>query len=150
MKAVWLTAAAALAFVMQTKISFFGVSPDLTAAVAYYIGIKGGAAKGIIFGSLIGLVEDSISGNLLGPNLLGKGIVGFSSSFNSGSLLRWTPLLGAISIFTLTVLDGFVILSSRGIFGSAPTSVSAGAFVLFIQGLINLPFGIFVKPENVE
>lgn len=150
MKAIWLLLCLALAFVIRTKISIFGVSPDLTAVVAYYLGIKGGTTKGIFFGSIIGIIEDSIGGNILGPNLIGKGMVGFFASFSSGSLLRWTPSLGAVSLFVLTVIDNFAVLTSRTIFDTFPTSVSSGVFTLFIQGLLNLPFGIFIRPKNVD
>src|SRR5512147_2878549 len=113
-----------LAFLLQIKISILGVPPDLTAAVAYYFGITGGSTKGVLFGSLIGLIEDSVGGSILGPNLLGKGLVGFFSSFMSGSPLRWTPLLGIVSLAILTLMDGSIILLSRAIFDTMPTSLS--------------------------
>ncbi|HUO77606.1 MAG TPA: hypothetical protein VMU21_08500 [Thermodesulfovibrionales bacterium] len=140
----------ALAFLLQTKISFLGVSPDLTAAVAYYFGITGGSTKGVLFGSLIGVIEDSVGGNILGPNLLGKGMVGFFSSFMSGSLFRWTPFLGVVSLVILTLTDGSIILLSRAIFDAMPTSMSSGIFTLFMQGLFNGIIGIFIRPRNVD
>lgn len=150
MKTIWLLLGVIFAFVMQTKISVLGVSPDLTAVVAYYIGINGGTTKGTFLSSLLGIIEDSIGGNILGPNFLGKGTVGFFSSFISGSLFRWTPLLGAVSLFVLTFLDGIVVLSSRTIFETAPASLSSGFFTLFMQGLFNLPIGVFIRPKNVD
>ena len=140
----------ALAFLLQTKISFLGVSPDLTAAVAYYFGITGGSTKGVLFGSLVGVIEDSVGGNILGPNLLGKGMVGFFSSFMSGSLFRWTPFLGVVSLVILTLTDGSIILLSRAIFDAMPTSMSSGIFTLFMQGLFNGIIGIFIRPRNVD
>jgi rod shape-determining protein MreD len=139
-----------LAFLLQTKISVLGVSPDLTAAVAYYFGITGGSTKGVISGSLIGVIEDSVGGNILGPNLLGKGMVGFFSSFMSGSPFRWTPFLGIVSLVILTLMDGSIILLSRAIFGAMPTSLSSGIFALFVQGLFNGIIGIFIRPRNVD
>ncbi len=140
----------ALAFVVQMKVSLFGVSPDLTAVVAYYFGIKGGPMRGIFFGSVVGIVEDSVAGMFLGPNLLGKGLVGFFSSFMSGSLFRWTPLLGMVSLFALTVLDGIMVVLSRTIFESAPSSLTRWVLVVAAQGLLNTFFGIFVRPRNVD
>ena len=142
-----------LAFLFQTKISVLGVSPNLTAAVAYYFGITGGSTKGVLFGSLIGVIEDSMGGNILGPNLLGKGMVGFFSSFMSGmsgSLFRWTPFLGSVSLVTLTLMDGSIILLSRAIFDAMPTSLSSGIFALLVQGLFNGIIGIFIRPSNVD
>ncbi len=138
------------AFIVQTKLSLFGVSPDLTAVAAYYFGIKNGATKGMSLGSLVGIIEDSISGNILGPNLLGKGVIGFFSSFSSGSVFRWTPFLGMVSIFLLTVLDGVIVFLSRSLFQTPPTSLGAGLLILAVQGLLNLPLGFFIRPRNAE
>ena len=87
------------AVIVQTKVSLFGVRPDLTVAIAYYIGLTRGSAKGAAAGSLIGLFEDSVEGIILGPNMLGKGMAGYFSSLLSGSPFRWTPLLGMLGIF---------------------------------------------------
>jgi len=139
-----------LAFLLQTKVSIFGIYPDLTAAVAYYFGITGGSTRGVVFGSLIGAIEDSVGGSILGPNLLGKGLIGFFSSFMSGSLFRWTPFLGIVSLAILTFMDGSIILLSRAIFDEMPTSLSTGILALLVQGLINSVIGIFIRPSNVD
>ena len=150
MKVVWVSVCVVAAFAIQSQISLFGVTPNMTVVVAYYLGIKGGAAKGLALGSIIGIIEDSVGGSILGPNLLGKGLVGFLASFSSGSLFRWTPLLGMISIFVLTVMDGGVVYLSRSIFGTLPGSLSRGILMLLAQGLLNLGLGIFIKPRNVD
>ncbi|MEK7683758.1 MAG: hypothetical protein AAB379_02985, partial [Nitrospirota bacterium] len=71
------------AFLLESRISIFGAQPDLAAAIAYYFGLKNGETKGLLFGSFIGLIGDSLSGGILGPNILGKGMVGFLSAFMS-------------------------------------------------------------------
>ncbi len=150
MKAIYFLLGIFIAFVFQAKISLFGVSPDLTAVMAYYFGIKGGATKGILLGSFIGIIEDSVAGAMLGPNLLGKGMVGFFGSFMSGSLFRWTPLLGMISLFLLTIIDGVSVFLSKAIFETTPAPLSTAIFTLMAQGLLNLIMSIFIKPENVD
>ena len=150
MKIVWLSTCIVAAFVIQSRVSLFGVTPNMTVLVAYYLGIKGGAVRGMALGSMIGVIEDSVGGSILGPNLMGKGMVGFLASFSSGSLLRWTPLLGMIAIFSLTVMDGAVVFLSRSIFGASPGPASAGIPTLLAQGFLNLVTGIFIKPRNVD
>ncbi len=150
MRQAWIALGAVAAFVLQTKVSLFGVAPDLTALLAYYLGITGGATRGMLLGCLIGALEDSVGGGILGPNLLGKGMVGFLSSFSSGSVFRWTPMLGVISLFLLTVTDGMVVFSSKTIFATMPSSLSTAVFVLFFQGTLNMSIGIFIKPKNVD
>ena len=79
------------AFLLESRISIFGAQPDLAAAIAYYFGLKNGETKGLLFGSFMGLIGDSLSGGILGPNILGKGMVGFFQ------LLCHPPLAEAFS-----------------------------------------------------
>lgn len=139
-----------LSFVLQSKMSVLNVVPDLTAAVVYYYGINNGAAKGIYMGSVIGLIEDSIGGGIIGPNMLGKGMVGFLSPSISGGLLRWTPYTGMLLIFVLTVMDGFVVFLSKALFEATPATVLRLVFTLLMQGFVNSMIGIFLRPKNAD
>ncbi|GAB4415992.1 MAG: hypothetical protein OHK0032_12130 [Thermodesulfovibrionales bacterium] len=150
MRVVCLISGFILLLVLQTKITIFGIAPDLTAAVAYYLGINNGSNRGALLGSIIGIIEDSIGGGMLGPNLLGKGMVGFFSSFVSGRPFRWTPLLGMVSIFILTIADSFVVYLSRVVFETTPAPLSAAIPALLIQGLINSTIGAFLRPKNAD
>lgn len=151
MKYLFFTAALFLAFFLQGRISVLGISPDLTALLAFYIGIRYGETKGLMAGIVIGALEDSISSSIIGPNLLGKGIVGFSSSFFvSGGLLRWTPLLGVIAVSLLTSLDGLVVFLTRSVFDRVPAAPSVAFLICTMQSILNAPAGIFVRPKNVD
>lgn len=150
MSALCLMSCTILAFVLQWKISIFGISPDLTATVVYYIGINSSSNRATLLGSIIGIIEDSLGGGMLGPNLLGKGMVGFFSPFVSGRPFRWTPLLGMVSIFILTVTDSLVVYLSKAIFETPPALPAAVIPTLIIQGLINLTIGAFLRPKNVD
>jgi rod shape-determining protein MreD len=151
MKYLFLTAALFLAFFLQGRISVLGISPDLTALLAFYIGIRYGQTQGLLAGVVIGALEDSISSSIIGPNLLAKGMVGFSSSFFvSGGLLRWTPLLGVIVVSLLTSLDGLVVFLTRSVFDRVPAAPSVAFLVSTMQSILNAPAGIFVRPKNVD
>ncbi|MEW6674512.1 MAG: hypothetical protein AB1348_00570 [Nitrospirota bacterium] len=139
-----------LTFLIQGKVSLFDIPPNFTSVLAYYAGIRNGETKGMFLGSLIGIIEDSLSATFLGPSLLSKGLVGYFSSFMSGSFFRWTPLLGIIGISILTLVDSIVVLISRGIFDRMPVSIGAAVFIVTIQSMINAPLGIFLRPKNVQ
>ena len=139
-----------LIFIIQGRVSLFDVVPNFISVVAYYAGIRGEKVYGTLLGSLIGAVQDSLSGAFLGPNLLSKGLVGYFSSFMSGSFFRWTPLLGIIGISILTFFDGTVVFLSRSIFERMPVSIGTALFMVTIQSLINAPLGIFLKPRAVH
>lgn len=142
--------AVVMAFVLQTKVSIFGISPALTVGLVYYFGINNNSAKGLLFGSMIGIVEDSIAGSMLGPNLLGKGMAGFFSSYMFGRLFRWTPMLGIIGLFMLTIMDGLAVFLSHIMFKAVHVPANKVIATLLIQGIINSVFGIFVRPKNAE
>lgn len=137
-------------FVIQSKLSVFGIPLALTVTIPYYIGLRKGEKQGLLIGSLIGMIEDSLSGNILGPHFLGKGIVGFSASLFSGSFFRWTPILGILGIFTLTVIDGLSVFLTKTIFNIQFIPAPRMVTTVLVQGLLNTMAGIFLRPENAE
>lgn len=137
-------------FFIEGRISIFHVAPNFAALLVYYAGIRKGELEGLFLGSIVGTVEDSLSGTFLGPNLLSKGIIGYFSSFMSGSFFRWTPLLGAIGIGVLTMVDNTIVFTTRSFFDRMPTGFKAAAFKIVIQSLINIPLGLFLKPKNIQ
>jgi rod shape-determining protein MreD len=150
-KYLWWTLIIFLAFLLQGSISILAVSPNLTALVVYYIGIRHGRTQVLLFGGLIGALEDSLSSGMLGPNMLAKGLVGFlSASFISGNFLIWTPLSGTISAALLTFADNAVVFLSLTLFDKLPTHPSAALFTATMQSLMNAPAGIFMRPKNVD
>jgi rod shape-determining protein MreD len=104
----------------------------------------------MLFGSFIGLIGDSLSGGILGPNILGKGMVGFFSAFMSGSFFRWTPILGAIGISILTVINGIFVFLSKTIFEHMPTSIPRAMSITLTAALINSLLGIFIRHQNEQ
>jgi len=142
------------AFVLESRISILGARPDLAAAIAYYFGLKNGETKGLLFGSFIGLIGDSLSGGILGPNILGKGSVGFLSALMSsatgGSFFRWTPVLGAIGISLLTAVNGIIVFLSKTMFEHMPASIPSAMAIILTAALINSLLGIFMRPQNEQ
>lgn len=136
------------AFILQGSISFFDITPNLTIIMACYAGIRKRQIKGMLIGSVIGIIEDSLSGTLLGPHLLSKGLIGYLSSLTYSRFFIWTPLLGIVTMTLLTFIDGCIIFASRSIFDKMPVSVGVALFVLFIQSLLNAPFGLILRPKT--
>ena len=151
MKHLWLALIIFLAFLLQGSISILAVPPNLTTLVVYFIGIRHGRTQGLVSGTLIGALEDSLSSGMLGPNMLAKGLVGFfSASFISGSFLIWTPLSGTIAAALLTFANNAVVFLSLTLFDKLPTHPSAALFTTTMQSLMNAPAGFFMRPKNVD
>lgn len=151
MKYLAWAAAVFLALFLQSKLSFFGVKPDLTVLIAYYAGIRYGESRGLLAGAVVGAVEDSVSAAIIGPNLLAKGVVGFLASFFvSGGVLRWTPVLGVIAVFVLTFVDNSVVYLLRTIFDRMPAMPTTALYIATIQSLLCAPAGIFIRPRHAD
>jgi rod shape-determining protein MreD len=138
------------AFVLQGSISFFDISPNLTVILACYAGIKKREVNGMLIGSVIGIIEDSLSGAFLGPHLLSKGLIGYLSSLTYSRFFIWTPLLGIITVSVLTFIDGLIIFASRSIFDRMPAGFLVALFMIVIQSLLNAPFGFILRPKTEQ
>jgi rod shape-determining protein MreD len=150
-KYLFLAAAIFLTFFLQGRISVLGISPDLSALLIFFAGMRYGETRGLLLGILTGALEDGLSGSLIGPHMLSKGIIGFSSSFFiSGGFFRWTPVLGAIAVALLTVSDNFIVFLTRTVFDKMPATLPDALFVTVMQALLNTPAGIFIGPKHVD
>jgi rod shape-determining protein MreD len=151
MKYLAWTLAVCLAFVLEAKISILSVAPNLTVLLAYYAGMKYGETRGMIAGLIIGGIEDLLSAPIIGPNMLGKALAGFFSSFFlSGGFLIWTPLLGILGTSLLTMADNAAVFCTLGIFDKIPTNLSTALLHSIMQSILNATAGIFIKPSHED
>ena len=136
--------------ILQGSISPLNVTPNLTVLLACYLGIKKGEVQGLFFGSVIGLIEDSFSSAFLGPNLLSKGLIGYLSSLIYSKFFIWTPLLGIVSTFVLTLTDCLIVFLARSIFDKMPVGIGTASFIIIMQSLFNAPLGILLRPKKAQ
>jgi len=138
----------ALCFLLETKLQALGIRPNLTVLPVYYAGLRYGPARGLLIGALIGAISDSISGHLLGPNLLSKGASALLASTATGGFLRWTPLLGAIGLFVITWADGIISFATLSAFAGPPAGIDTAAKTMLAQAAVNGVVGVFLKPSD--
>jgi len=151
MKYLAWTFATLLAFVLQAKISVLSITPNFTVLLAYYAGMKYGETRGMVAGLLIGGIEDILSAPIIGPNMLGKSLAGFFSSFFlSGGFLIWTPLLGILGTSLLTMVDNAAVFSTLGIFDKIPSNPSTALLTSIMQSILNAAAGIFIRPSHED
>lgn len=140
-----------LSFILQGRLSVIGVPLDLTTLLVYYAGTRYGQTKSLLLGGAIGALEDILSSTILGPNMLAKGIIGFSVPFfTSGGFFRWTPLLGIIAVSFFTLIDNTIVFLARSLFDTMPTAISNALFIAVMQSLLNAPAGIFIRPKHAD
>ncbi|MCE5312379.1 MAG: hypothetical protein LLF86_04420 [Nitrospiraceae bacterium] len=151
-----------LVFGLQVLVKNYFFQVNFALAIVYIFSIKtvsersGFAsvkpeAKSTLFGVTVGLAEDALSGSIIGPAILSKGLAGYlSCTAFSDLIFKWTPLWGALAIGLLTLLDGFVIVTMRNIFSGLSISGPGSFASVFYQALINLPFGLFVRAGSAR
>jgi len=140
------TVIAALIFLLQSVISTGLLKLNLTLLLVYYFGLKRGELQGAAVGISVGFLEDAVSGQLIGPGMLGKGLAGILPAYLSEGFFIWTPLLGMLAVFTLTVVDETVIYTSLSLFSQRPAPFQDFIALTFVKALINAPFGWLIRP----
>jgi rod shape-determining protein MreD len=92
--------------------SFGGITPDLALVLVVYCGVRHSRTVGIGAGVFMGLVQDSLSGGLLGVNTLSKGIIGyFFSTLKDKFYVEGIVPIGIFLIFS-SIFDGLVFYFS--------------------------------------
>jgi rod shape-determining protein MreD len=150
MRKLLLIALVALAFVLESRLSLMGVRPNLTVLFAYAIGLRYGSSKGLLTGTALGMVADSLSGGIMGPGLLGKATAGYLAGFLRGGMFIWTPLLGFMGVLALTIADGAISYTSTAIFAEPPTDISNALIIILLQGMINSAAGLVLRPGHED
>ncbi len=101
-----------LLFALQTSLlSYFsvgGVTLDLALILSVYCGVLLRGDRGIWVGFSIGLVQDCLSGSLLGVNTLSKSLIGFTFSRLKDKLMveGFVPI--SVILLAASFFDGLV------------------------------------------
>ena len=101
-----------LVFSIQTSIlglvSVAGVTPDLALIFVVYCGIHFQRNAGVGVGFLVGLLQDLLSGRLLGVNTLSKSLIGFFFSTLKEKFMVKGPIPICFFLVTASLADAFV------------------------------------------
>jgi cell shape-determining protein MreD len=152
-----------LTFLIQTQLSILGKPLNLSIVLVYFFSLKSlprshktdvyfgsrSEIKSTVFGAFVGLLEDILSGSIIGPNFFSKGLTGFLTIVVFTEVVfKWTPLLGVITIVVFTILDGVMVAVSMIIFTSINISILDALRTILIQTVANIPFGIILKSSK--
>lgn len=151
-------------FIVQTQFSFLHNSLNFTVVIVYLFGLRNLdriAARGYFgsrselestaFGAFIGLTEDILMGSLVGPGFLSKGLIGFFTSvIFSDVVFRWTRIWGVAAVTAFTLLDGLILIGARSMFSDLHINSSQVLLNVLVQIVLNIPFGILLKPRIVN
>lgn len=106
---------AMIAVSLQSTI-FPNVRPDLALILVCFYSLREGDMKGMVFGALVGLLIDSASGSLIGPNILSKSIAGFFFNIIRQKFFFWNVLLNTVLIAIFSIIDILIVRISLEVF----------------------------------
>jgi rod shape-determining protein MreD len=101
-----------------------GVKPDLSLIILIFIAFKTGSTYGLIYGFIVGLVQDFISLPPLGFFALIKASLGFSFGLLEGAFTMDPILLPILLVLAASLLKGIVVWVMASIFSISSLGLS--------------------------
>lgn len=145
MRAVRLGAALVAALALQTTlgaiVSGGQASVDLVLVLVVYVAIGTGPASGLLFGSVAGLLQDALSGGIVGVGGLAKSLVGFVTGVAgtqfivTGALPRFVTFVGGTLLHAACFFGVYALVEPAGI-GIPWTAAATQAVVNGAAGLL--------------
>ena len=143
MKFAWTLLGIAAAVALQTPLDrwFPRGSVDLVLVVVVYTALTSGRVTGLLTGSIAGLVQDALSGGVIGMAGLSKTIVGFLVGVVSTQFIVAHTFSRVVVLFLATIVNaaifmgGYQLLGLRN-FGTPYAAVTAQAFGNALVGVL--------------
>lgn len=124
--------------------SIGGVTPDLALIMVIYCGIHFQGNRGIGMGVIVGVIQDCLSGGLLGINTLSKGLTGLFFSALKDKIIVEGLIPISFFIITTSLLDGMIYFT---VLTSLMKAQIKGDFLfsyLIIFGIYNTAAGLLL------
>lgn len=120
--AVALIAVVVVQGILSFKFKVFGYF-DLPLICSVYYGFTlGNPIASIVIGSALGLMQDSLSGAVLGSNGLTKTLIGFAAATAGAKFNVDQPITRIIALFLFTIGDGLLVSILGLMVGSTPSA----------------------------
>jgi rod shape-determining protein MreD len=135
--------------ILSFKFRVFGYF-DLPLICSVYYGFTlGNPIASIMIGSALGLMQDSLSGSVLGSNGLTKTLIGFLAATAGAKFNVDQSITRVIAIFLFTVGDGLVVSILGLMVGSASgTTYGSPMSTLLLSASFNTLLGLVLFGYN--
>ncbi len=90
-------------------IFFKGTKPDVVLVLVCFYSFKYGQAKGTTYGALAGLLIDTASGFIIGPNIISKALAGLIIAKLKENIFQWNITVNTVVITILSIMDTFIV-----------------------------------------
>ena len=124
--------------------SFGGVTPDLILIWVVYCGVRCSRTGGIGAGIFLGLIQDGLSGGVLGMNTLSKGLSAYFFSTLKGKFYVEGVIPIGIFLILASIFDGLVFYFSMGTILKGEVASSFLYQLLPVYSIYNALLGPFL------
>jgi rod shape-determining protein MreD len=124
---------------------FKGIKPDLVLILVCFYSLRYGEIKGMTYGALTGVLIDSASGFILGPNIISKSLAGFLMKSIRQKLFHWNVIISTVIIIILSVIDIFLVYISLETF-SKVSFVNRSLRILIMQVIYTAVLALILYP----
>ncbi len=144
MKAAWVVLATAAAIAIQTTVDRWMAAGavDLVLVVVVYNALASGRVTGLLAGTFAGLVQDVLSGGVLGMAGVSKTVVGYLAGIVGTQFIVTHSASRFVVFFMATVLNAVIFMGLYELLGlrhfGAPFAAVTG------QGVANAVVGVLV------
>src|SRR5947209_6040574 len=141
--AVALVAVVVIQGILSFKFKVFGYF-DLPLIFSVYYGFTlGNPVASIVIGSSLGLMQDSLSGAVLGANGLSKTLIGFFAATAGSKFAVDQTITRVFALFLFTIGDGLLVTILGLMIGSPSSATYSGAFGSWLlSGTFNTLLGL--------
>lgn len=91
------------------SVLFRTVKPDIIIILVCFYTLRYGQFRGVAYGAATGLILDSASGFIIGPNILSKIIAVFFVAFIRRRVFFWGPAFNILMILVVSLFDILIV-----------------------------------------
>ena len=126
--AVALIAVVVIQGILSFKFRIFGYFDLPLICCVYYGFTLGNPIASIVIGSSLGLMQDSLSGAVLGANGLSKTLIGFFAASAGSKFAVDQPITRVFALFLFSIADGLLVTILGLMIGPGAGATYSGAF----------------------
>ncbi len=124
---------------------FSGIKPDLVLILVCAYALKYGHARGTVYGILSGLLIDTMSGFVLGPQMISKSLTGFLIGSLKDHLFQWNLFVNTLAVAVFAVINLLCVYAIYETFSSV-SFVNRSLEISFMEILYTVIAALVLYP----
>jgi rod shape-determining protein MreD len=130
--------------------SLFSMRLNLTVLLVFYMGMKLKPYRALFWATVIGVVLDSVSMRLTGPNVMTKALIVFACWVLNSGAFKLTAVFNSVICYLLTAADLALVYLLISVFDTKPVEFADASVNVVFQSFVNgaLAYAILSYKDN--